>query len=226
MEQEKSKMDHGNGAPMVIAVCTLFIVILVAIANSDNTTNKTVDNIGNTANETLIAPEQTETGISEADKKRYMEWCVNDSIEYARYSKEYFMSFAYANDNTKITEALSKLDYSARCPSAFVQESPRAQAIEKHIQKKCEMILNHVMPSYRKRYAENLDAVMWEYNMDVYASSSRYEWLNLTGYMFADNGTIKQYYELMKYKAKSLGFTRICFRWYEGQDEYQYFTIE
>lgn len=213
--EEKDDMQKTITFIIIIALLTAIIVIWWPNDYTDNATN-----------EILNETKQVKEGITDDDKKRYIEQLVSDSIEYERYTNEYFMNFAYANDNTKITDAISKLDYSARCPYAFVRESPRAQAIETHIQKKCEIIRNYVMPAYRKRYAKNLDTAMWEYNMDVYASSTRYKWLNLTGYMFADNGTIKEYYELMKYKAKSLGYTRICFRWYEGQDEYQYFTID
>lgn len=159
-------------------------------------------------------------------RRNYIEELVNDSLEYSKYTAQLFINRVSNRDNTEILRAISDLEYYTNVPGEFVEKSLRAKKIIQHIKNKCNTIKNAVMPTFRKRFAENLDRAMWEYNMDVSASSSRFKWLNLTGYMFADNAAKKQYYELLKYQAKDLGFTRICFRWYDGQDDYTYFNLD
>lgn len=81
-------------------------------------------------------------------------------------------------------------------------------------------------PLFRKTYSEQLDQKLWENNIDCFTSHSKNKVLNLTGAAFANNKNIKEAQEMINENVVQLRFSQIRYKWYDGDDEYQYFKLE
>ena len=87
-----------------------------------------------------------------------------------------------------------------------------------------ENIQQKQFPILRKEYAKESDKIMWEHDIKV-TSSSNHSILNVTGGVFAANKNKKEYQERIQKQVKEFRFKQVRYRWYEGEDEYTYYTV-
>ncbi len=82
------------------------------------------------------------------------------------------------------------------------------------------------MPAIRKQWATSVDRAMWENNIDVKCFGAGNRTLEFVGGTFASNANIKDFQTTLSDGLHTLRFKRVNYRWYDGADEYQYYTIE
>lgn len=80
-------------------------------------------------------------------------------------------------------------------------------------------------PLYRKEYAEQIDSTMWQHNVDARATGTANSTIILTGYMFADNGSVGEAHQLIKSTLEELRFSQARYEWYQGSD-YKYYDLD
>lgn len=77
-------------------------------------------------------------------------------------------------------------------------------------------------PNARKVYYNHAKEELWEKNIDVKLSGRD---IIFIGYMFADNGTIKETYLTIREEVERLRFKTVGFKWYEG-DSRTYYELD
>lgn len=81
-------------------------------------------------------------------------------------------------------------------------------------------------PKLRKAYYDFVKNKLWENDVEVSLSGSGNTTLKFTGHYFAANKNIKESEEALHEMLTLLRFKQTQYRWYKGQDEYTYYTIE
>lgn len=82
------------------------------------------------------------------------------------------------------------------------------------------------LPLMRAAWGKILREALWKHNLEVRVGGQANRTLRLTAGIFSSNGNIKQIHETLREQALLLRFRRVEYRWYNGQDEYTYFTVE
>lgn len=82
------------------------------------------------------------------------------------------------------------------------------------------------LPILRKEYGKLMNEKLWENNIDVSTSHSKYKTLNLTGGAFASNKNIKDMQTAIFDAVVKLRFKQVRYKWYKEDNEFQYYTIE
>lgn len=197
---------------------TLLIILLFATSCIDTSTNREYALSENKPAQTILTKEQQE------------ELLVNNKIKELVSDSLCFAEVKYFEDktqygNSSMSDALDLLlrDYELN-DSVFIHNR-RIQNLVKFIKTKQRTKRVTILPLYRKIFANNLRTSMWEHNVEIYTSGKSYTILNATSYIFADNANIKLYHEILYRDAAHFGFSQIRYRWYKGQDEYQYFKL-
>lgn len=80
-------------------------------------------------------------------------------------------------------------------------------------------------PKFRKAYYQFLKEKLWENDVYVDLSGAGNTVIKFTGGFFAKNKNIKETQEMLHEMLRMLRFKQTQYRWYKGQDEYTYFTI-
>lgn len=80
-------------------------------------------------------------------------------------------------------------------------------------------------PKLRKAYYEFVKDKLWENDVYVDLSGAGNTVIKFTGGYFATNKNIKATQEALQEILQLLRFKQTQYRWYKGQDEYTYFTI-
>lgn len=80
-------------------------------------------------------------------------------------------------------------------------------------------------PKLRKGYANVVAKKMWENDIEVYANGPKNTYINFTGGLFAANKNKKDFQEQVHEVLKMFRFNQSRYRWYDGADEYTYWTI-
>lgn len=107
----------------------------------------------------------------------------------------------------------------------FYTKDKRASIPIDYIVKNSKIKLNQVLPSYRKRFAENLAKSLWEQDIYVTTSGAQNTTLNITGGIFAANKNISDMQSIIQLDAKNFGFKQVRYRWYKGADEFTYYDL-
>lgn len=81
-------------------------------------------------------------------------------------------------------------------------------------------------PKLRKAYAQALHNKTWEHDVTVSVAGKDNSILQLTGYHFSLNKNIKDMQDILGVTPHEFRFKQVQYRWYNGADEYQYFTLE
>lgn len=96
----------------------------------------------------------------------------------------------------------------------------------KSLLKKLKSLSIANMPVIRKQWATSIDRSMWEHNIDVKCFGAGNKTLEFVGGTFASNANIKDFQTTLDDALHALRFKRVNYRWYDGADEYQYYTVE
>lgn len=81
-------------------------------------------------------------------------------------------------------------------------------------------------PELRRAWAKAARNVMWENNIEVEAQGKTATTVLFTGGAFANNKNIATIQESVSEQVRQLRFKKVKYKWYEGDDEYQYYDLE
>jgi hypothetical protein len=112
---------------------------------------------------------------------------------------------------------LSKADSSAL---------PETKKLAKELRENVVKRQKKDFPLLRKRYVEIVAAKLWENDIDVTASGKRNEYINFTAGAFAANKNIQEVQQTLSTVLQEFRFKQSRYRWYKGDDEYTYYTLE
>ncbi|THD66824.1 hypothetical protein E7Z59_13680 [Robertkochia marina] len=104
-------------------------------------------------------------------------------------------------------------------------ENPEIQELAKTLKSKVVKIQSREFPRLRKEYTEIASNKMWENDIEVFSNGSKSKYINFTGGVFAANRNKKEIQEQIHEALKMFRFNQSRYRWYEGEDEYTYYTI-
>ena len=102
----------------------------------------------------------------------------------------------------------------------------RASVTANIVSSKAKTILNSVAPAYRKYFAKNLAASLWERDIYVTSSGNGNTIINITGGLFAANKNIQDFQNIIQADVNHFGFKQVRYRWYKGADEFTYYNIK
>lgn len=111
-------------------------------------------------------------------------------------------------------------------PTKEVFENEHLTSLYSHNRKQCTRIFNSCCIRLRKQYANVLNKIMWEDNVEVKVSGKKADVLWLTGGWLAANKNKKKVQETIAESVRLLEFKRVCYKWYKYDDEYTYWDIE
>ena len=128
-------------------------------------------------------------------------------------------------DTDDVAASLAMLDFF----SGVAAESPSGEAdkaLREGFTKKLRATQRRVLPVLRDKYGPALRARLWEADGKAKTVGQGYRTVELIAAAFAANRNIKTIYETLYPSLMRLRFTRAQFRWYDGADEYQYYTLK
>lgn len=82
------------------------------------------------------------------------------------------------------------------------------------------------LPALRRAWAKNAGSALWESDIDVAISGANSTILTLTGGAFAANKNKADAQNAINEALHALRFKQARYKWYSGDDEYTYYTIE
>lgn len=94
------------------------------------------------------------------------------------------------------------------------------------LKSKCIASQMRYFPKIRKAYYQLTKERLWEHDIDVTIAGKNNTILKLTGGYFSANANKKETQETLHEMLSNLRFKQTQYRWYKGQDEYTYYTIE
>lgn len=104
-------------------------------------------------------------------------------------------------------------------------DDPEIQKLAKQLKPKVVNLQVREFPRLRKEYADVVAKKMWENDIEVYANGTGNRYINFTGGLFAANKNKKDFQDQLHEILTTFRFNQSRFRWYEGADEYTYWTI-
>jgi len=81
------------------------------------------------------------------------------------------------------------------------------------------------LPLLRKECGNEMDNKLWEEDVRVAVSGKGNKTITFTGYHFASNKGIKETQESLYSTLVKFRFNLIIYKWYKGQEDYQYFKL-
>jgi len=109
--------------------------------------------------------------------------------------------------------------------SSHADESDQLKASLSSLTNELQSLQRQRYPVYRKEFASQIDTALWEDNVDARVSGTANGTIILTGYMFANNGNVKDAHLKIVDTLKELRFSQARYEWYEGS-EYTYYDLE
>lgn len=128
-------------------------------------------------------------------------------------------------DQFIIISALYK-SYSLTINEAKKSKDPEIIKLNNQLIKKVSQSQVKNFPKIRQKYFEFVKQKLWENDVYVNLSGSRNTNLKFTGAYFAANKNIKSTQEALSEMLNLLRFKQTEYRWYKGQEDYQYYTIQ
>jgi hypothetical protein len=105
-------------------------------------------------------------------------------------------------------------------------DSVECKQLYNNLNREFEKLLNKEYPKLRASYAKILDQKLCEDNIDVTIQGNRNTTILFVGGIFTSNKSIKEFKVSLNGDFELFKFKSIRFKWYEGADEYTYFTFE
>ena len=128
-------------------------------------------------------------------------------------------------DGIVISLALYKAYYSI-IKEGKESQNAEEQKLAKQLETKVSNSQVKNFPKLRAKYAKLIGDKLWESNVEVSIGGTRNVNLNLTAHYFASNKNIKESQETLHEMLTNLRFKQTNYRWYKGEDEYTYYTID
>lgn len=97
--------------------------------------------------------------------------------------------------------------------------------LAKQLMTKVSSIQVKEFPILRKEYTIIVATKMWENDIKVFADGTGNRYINFTGGLFAANKNKLDFHTQLIEILTMFRFTQSRYRWYEGQDEYTYWSV-
>lgn len=104
-------------------------------------------------------------------------------------------------------------------------ENNEIKNLSKTLKSKVIQVQIKYFPLLRAKYAKVVGKKLWENDIEVFANGRGRRYINFTGGIFAANKNKKDFQEQIHEVLKMFRFKQSRYRWYEGEDEYTYYTI-
>ncbi|WAC03378.1 hypothetical protein N7U66_07550 [Lacinutrix neustonica] len=105
-------------------------------------------------------------------------------------------------------------------------EAPEIRKLAKTLKNKVVNLQVREFPKMRKEYAKIMADKLWSNDINVYSSGFGSTYINLTGGIFAANKNKKDFQNQIRESLKMYRFKQARYRWYKGDDEYTYWSLE
>jgi len=105
-------------------------------------------------------------------------------------------------------------------------EDPEAVKLANRLKSRVSKIQVSEFPKMRKEYTKLLAKQMWENDIEVTALGSSQSTINFTGGIFAANKNKKDFQGQLGDALRMYRFKQSRYRWYDGQDEYTYYSMK
>jgi uncharacterized FlaG/YvyC family protein len=108
---------------------------------------------------------------------------------------------------------------------AEATNDPEILSLAKQLKSKVSAVQVKEYPILRKEYTKIVASKMWENNIEVSSDGAGNKNLNFIGGIFANNKNKKDFQTQLHEVLTMFRFNQSRYRWYEGEDEYTYYTI-
>jgi hypothetical protein len=108
---------------------------------------------------------------------------------------------------------------------ALVYDDNEANTLARTLKTKVGALQKAEFPKIRKRYGDILNKKLWEDDIEVKAKGSGYTTLEFVGGAFAANKNKQEMQNAVREVVTFFRFDRVNYKWYQGDDEYTYYTL-
>jgi hypothetical protein len=198
----------------LIPAALIGLAIIGNLFNANETTNTTSLNKTNT--------EQTSTSaVSGMDLKTKIE----NNIKSFEGGDDLTKNEMTSATDFQITVALFKA-YASTIEEGKSSTDKQVLKLTDKLQKKVIASQQKNFPKLRNAYYKFIKNTLWEHDVEVSISGSGNTTLKFTGAYFAANKNIKTTQETLQEMLTLLRFKQTQYRWYNGEDQYTYYTIQ
>lgn len=103
---------------------------------------------------------------------------------------------------------------------------PGVKAMAQELERKVSALQVKEFPLMRKAYGDVVAQGVWESNIDVNVLGPANKTMELTASIFANNKNVKDAHAALGDAFTLYRFTRVNYKWYKYDDEYNYYTID
>ena len=190
----------------LLSILTVGFFLLIALGSDDE--SKT-DSVSETKNQS----------ISKIPLKTRLEKSIK-SLESDDITKD-----INSVDGIVIALALYK-SYFPTIKEGKESKNTDEQKLAKQLEQKISNSQVKNFPKLRAKYAKLIGEKLWEENVEVNIGGKRNINLNFTAHYFASNKNIQASQNALHEMLTTLRFKQTNYRWYKGEDEYTFYTIE
>lgn len=104
-------------------------------------------------------------------------------------------------------------------------EEKELKTLAAKLKKKVKPIQIAEFPKLRREYGKVVGKKMWENDITVTTNGAGSRYVNFTGGLFAANKNKKDFQTQLHEVLTMFRFKQSRYRWYDGEDEYSYYTI-
>ena len=105
-------------------------------------------------------------------------------------------------------------------------EDANVQKLGKTLETKLIQLQIKEFPLMRADYGKLAGSTLWEHDVNVSVFGTGDSTIEFSGAVFAANKNIKDAQQVIRDMLKNLRFDRANYKWFDGADEYSYYTIE
>lgn len=194
----------------------LFIANLFSKPSSEPTPQKSINPVVETVPE--LSQEEKDSIYTASVYERYaeIEKVINADKGIKKFGSKEEIDF----------RLLLLREYTTKSSSIDFENYKDLDQKAKKLQAKVKNLKNQEFPLMRRDFGKIFDEMMWEYDIDVVIKGNRNTTIEVIGGLFAANKNIKFVHEKMRDRFVELKFKRAQYKWYEGDDEYTYYTLE
>ncbi len=138
-----------------------------------------------------------------------------------------FDSSNYRGDVTKLQMEVVLFGAWAKLVNEYkAYNDPQVKQLAAELEKKASTLQAREFPAMRKAYGEVVGKGLWESNVDVNVYGSGNKTIELVGALFANNKNVGQAQAQIGDAIKMFRFTRVNYKWFKYDDEYNYYNLE
>ncbi|PIF30805.1 hypothetical protein CLU81_1255 [Flavobacterium sp. 9] len=109
---------------------------------------------------------------------------------------------------------------------ALISDNSEVRSLGKKLEQKVKKIQINEFPILRKAYRDAIYQKLWKENIETEVIGKKSKTIQFTGGIFANNANKQQTQETLHDVLKMFRFTKVNYKWYEGDDEFTYYEID